>query len=205
MSKKKVYARLARFYDFLDSPFEAERYVPLRREMWQGLSGRILDAGVGTGRNMPFYPQGEDDEVTGIDLSPHMLEQAEMRKTEVGARVDLSEMNVLSTDFPDDHFDYVVATFLFCVLDDEDQMPALQELRRITKPNGEIRILEYDISKNFKRRFVQKLWAPWVSFMYGARFDRNTEQYVEAANLKLTTSRFLYEDMIKILVMKPIV
>jgi len=203
MSKKKTYARIARFYDFLDASFEHKRYMPIREKMWQGISGRVLDAGVGTGRNMPYYPKDTVSEVSGIDLCPQMLAEAEKRKIEVGARVDLREMNVMATDFPDNHFDHVVATFLFCVLEDEDQCPALRELQRITKPGGEIRILEYAISQNLWRRFVQRLWAPWVAFAFGARFDRNTEQYLGDTCLELTEKRFVYEDMIKLLVLKP--
>ena len=202
MSKKKTYARIARFYDFLDASFEHKRYMPIRKGMWKGVTGRALDAGVGTGRNMPYYPQGNGDEVSGIDLCPQMLAEAEKRKIDVGAKVDLREMNVMATDYPDNHFDHVVATFLFCVLEDEDQCPALRELQRITKPDGEIRILEYAISEDPWRRFVQRLWAPWVEFAYGARFDRNTEQYLRDSNLELTEKRFVYEDMIKLLVMK---
>jgi len=203
MSKKQTYARIAPFYDFLDASFEHKRYMPIREEMWQGVEGKVLDAGVGTGRNIPYYPKQANGPVIGIDLCPQMLAKAKARKVEVGAEVDLFEMNVMATDYPDNHFDNVVATFLFCVLEDEDQCPALRELQRITKPDGEIRILEYAISEDPWRRFVQKLWAPWVSFAYGARFDRDTEQYLGDTCLELVERRFVYEDMIKLLILKP--
>ncbi len=63
--------RVAPLYDLLDLPFEDGRYRALRRRMFEDLFGAILDAGVGTGRNMPFYP--EHGWVVGIDLSPAML------------------------------------------------------------------------------------------------------------------------------------
>ena len=68
------YQRIAPFYDFLDAPFERRRYQAIRPLMFAGLSGRILDAGIGTGRNIPFYPPGA--EMIGVDLSPAMLERA---------------------------------------------------------------------------------------------------------------------------------
>jgi hypothetical protein len=52
------YQRIAPFYDLLDLPFERRRYRALRPLLFCGLAGRLLDAGVGTGRNFPFYPAG---------------------------------------------------------------------------------------------------------------------------------------------------
>jgi ubiquinone/menaquinone biosynthesis C-methylase UbiE len=201
MSKRRLYDRVARLYDLLDLPFERRRYAPIRPVLFAGTGGTILDAGVGTGRNIPFYPAGA--EVTGIDLSPGMLQRARRRRAALGIAVDLREMDVRRTDFADDHFDHIVATFLFCVLDPEDQVPALRELARICKPGGDIRLLEYCYSADPRRRFVMRLWAPWVRFAYGAGFDRDTERHVEAAGLRVATSRFLYADIIKLLVLRP--
>ena len=200
MSKQKVYSRIARVYDVLDLPFEYGRYRPFRQQLFGGLEGRILDAGVGTGRNMTFYPEGT--EVTGIDLSKAMLGRAQKRRERLQKRVDLLEMDVLRTTFPDDHFDAVVATFLFCVLEPEDQLPALKELCRITRPGGEIRILEYAYSRKPVKRFIMHLWAPWVRWLYGAAFDRNTERYVPRAGLRVAQFRFLFQDIIKLLILK---
>ncbi len=201
MSKQKTYRRIAQFYDILDLPFERFRYKPLRRALFDGLSGSLLDAGVGTGRNFPYYPDGAT--VTGIDFSQAMLERARRRMKRLGTVVDLCEMNVIAMDFADDGFDAIISTFLFCVLDAEHQQPALEELRRVCRPGGTIRILEYAISENPLRRFIMKLWAPWVRFAYGAAFDRHTEQYLEAAGLELVEKRFLYKDVIKLLTARP--
>lgn len=201
MTKKKTYARVAWIYDFLDLPFEYGRYRALRRKLFEGVGGRVLDAGVGTGRNMPFYPP--NGQLVGIDLSPQMLARARKRKARLGVAVALHQMDVTDTDFPDGHFDYVIATFLFCVLDDQDQLPALAELRRVCKPDGEIRILEYAYSRGPLKRLVMRFWAPWVRLLYGAAFDRHTERYVEAAGLKLVEERFLFQDIIKLLVLRP--
>lgn len=201
MSKQRTYDRIAGLYDFLDFTFEHFRYKPLRRVLFEGLSGDLLDAGVGTGRNFPFYP--EDARVTGIDLSAAMLRRARRRRDKLGAQVDLRQMNVMDLDFADRRFDAIVSTFLFCVLDAEHQKPALEELRRVCRPGGVIRILEYSVPESPVRRFVMKLWAPWVRFAYGAAFDRNTEQYLEAAGLELVEKKFLYEDILKLLVVRP--
>ena len=168
--------------------------------MFTGVGGTVLDAGVGTGRNMPFYPAA--GEVVAIDLSATMLARAEKRRARLGITARLRQMDVTATDFPDSHFDYVIATFLFCVLDDALQLPALSELRRVLKHDGEIRILEYSYSEDPLRRFIMRLWAPWVRLVYGATFDRHTERYVETAGLELIEERFVYHDIIKLLVLR---
>ena len=169
--------------------------------LFDGLNGTLLDAGVGTGRDFPFYPDGS--KVTGIDLSPAMLDRARRRREKFGIEVDLREMNVMKMDFADDSFDAIISSFLFCVLNAEHQQPALEELGRVCRPGGIIHILEYAISENPLRRFIMKLWAPWVRFAYGAEFDRKTEQYLEAAGLDLVETKFLYKDIIKLLSVQP--
>ena len=193
-----MYRSIARLYDLLDLPFERGRYAPIRPVMFAGLSGRLLDAGVGTGRNMAFYPPNA--QVTGVDLSPAMLSRATARHERLGVEVELLERDICDTRLPEGHFDAAVATFLFCVLDDSLQLPALKELARIVEPGGEIRILEYQYSARPWKRFVMHLWAPWVRLAYGATFDRNTEQYLPEAGLEVVEERFLFQDIIKLIV-----
>jgi len=197
-----TYRHIAAFYDLLDLPFEYGRYRRIRPILFEGLSGTLLDAGVGTGRNMAYYPRGS--KVVGIDLSPAMLARARRRRDRLGLDVDLEEMDVLHTSFADDSFDAVVATFLFCVLAPEQQATALRELARICKPGGQIRILEYAYSKHPIRRFVMGLWAPWVRWAYGAAFDRATEGYLAEAGLETVETRFLHKDIIKLIVARPV-
>ena len=195
------YGRVADFYDLLDLPFEYLRYRPLRRRLFEGVHGAVLDAGCGTGRNIPFYPAGAD--VVGIDLSPRMLARARRRAGRLGARVELREADARDTGLAEARFDFVIASFLFCVLREEDQLPALAELRRVTKPTGEIRLLDYTWSQQPVRRFVMRLWAPWVRRLYGASFGHEPQRHAVAAGLRLAEDRYLYSDMIRMLVLRP--
>ena len=201
MDRQTVYRQRVSLYDFLDLPFEYGRYRRLRRRMFEGLTGRLLDAGVGTGRNIAFYSEGS--EVTGIDLSPAMIARARRRGDKLGRAVDLREMDVSATAFADNHFDAVIATFLFRVLEKDQQLPALMELARICGEGGEIRLLDYVYSENPARRFVMRLWAPWVRAVFGAAFDRDTERYITAAGLERVERRFLVSDVIRLLVLRP--
>lgn len=195
MDNLQRYQRIAPFYDLLDLPFERRRYAPIRARLFDGLSGRLLDAGVGTGRNIAYYPA--DAEVTGVDLSPAMLSRASRRAERAKAGVDLRVMDVTRLDFADAAFDAAVATFLFCVLPREQHAPALRELRRVVRPGGVIRLLEYVRPAGALRRFVTRLWEPWIHWAYGASFDRDVEGSVTAAGLEVVETRFVFSDLIK--------
>jgi ubiquinone/menaquinone biosynthesis C-methylase UbiE len=191
------YQRIAWAYDLLDLPFEYGRYRKIRPELFAGLSGRILDAGVGTGRNFPFYPANST--VVGIDLSPAMLARARRRLPAAAARVDLQRMDVTQLAFPDRSFDAAVATFLFCVLPDDLQVAGMRELRRVVKPGGIIRCLEYTRPSGGLRRAMTRLWEPWIHWAYGAGFDRQTERKAPEAGLQLFESRYVHDELIKLL------
>lgn len=195
------YQRIAPFYDLLDLPFEHGRYRGIRARIFHDLSGRLLDAGVGTGRNMAFYPPGA--EVVGIDLSPAMLRRAAGRAKTSPASVELRVMNVTDLDFPDGYFDAAVATFLFCVLPEELHARALSELGRVVRPGGKIRLLEYVRPSGAFRRALARVWEPWIGWAYGASFDRDVEKHLAAAGLKPIETRFVVSDLIKLVDARP--
>jgi ubiquinone/menaquinone biosynthesis C-methylase UbiE len=197
LSGSHRYQRIAPFYDLLDLPFEYGRYRRLRRLVFNNLSGRILDAGVGTGRNMEFYPQGAA--VVGIDISPAMLARAARRQKKSSAKIELREMDVTRLDFPAGSFDAAVATFLFCVLPRELQLLALHELRRVVRGGGTVRLLDYVRPQRPLRRAIAGLWEPLIARAYGASFDRRTEKYMPEAGLELVAAEFVVADLVKLL------
>jgi ubiquinone/menaquinone biosynthesis C-methylase UbiE len=191
------YERIAPFYDLLDLPFEYSRYRKIRPLLFQGLAGRVLDAGVGTGRNIQFYPP--EAEVVGVDVSPAMLARAKRRRLSLGVEVELRQMDVTHLEFEDQSFDAAVATFLFCVLPDDLQVAALREIGRVVKSGGTIRLLEYVRPRGAMRSGVARLWEPWIAWAYGAGFDRRTEERVPEAGLEVVGSSFVVDDLIKLI------
>jgi ubiquinone/menaquinone biosynthesis C-methylase UbiE len=84
-----VYHLGGKVYDFLDEHFEKTRYFKIRKNILKDLNGQILDAGCGTGRNFPHY--NPNAKVTGIDISPKMLEVAKQRATKGKANIKVLE------------------------------------------------------------------------------------------------------------------
>ena len=193
---EKQFDRTSRFYDWIDWPFERFRYRKIRQRIWKGLSGKILDAGVGTGSNIPFYP--ENQQVFGIDLSAGMLERAKAKASSLGKNVDLQKMSVYHTPFSDGTFDAVVATFLCCVVD--QPVLAARELKRICKKDGKIYFLEYVLSKKPVRRFIQKMVTPYTRFMFGVDFTQDTLATLQKEGFQIIQEKNITGDVLKLIV-----
>ena len=125
---RRRYDRLASFYDLLELPLERIRFASWRSKLRDRIVGqRALEVGVGTGKNFPYYPR--DVRISAVDLSPRMLEKAKKRASALGLGVELQEMDVQRLAFPENVFDTVFATFVFCSV--PDPVLGLQELRRV--------------------------------------------------------------------------
>lgn len=198
--RRRLYQRIAPLYDILDFAGETLNQRQVRPQLLEGLSGRILDAGIGTGRNIPFYPPNAT--VVGIDLSNAMLRRADRRRKRLDAPLHLVASNVCQSPYPDDCFDAAIATFLFCVLDDTDQLPALKELARICRSGGDIRILDYVLPEDPRRQKAARRMAPVLKLLFGASVERNTDQYVAAAGLTIAERRFVAGDYLRLLVLR---
>ena len=73
----RKYDRVSRFYDLSEIAVEKIFFSKWRKQLLGGLHGRILEVGVGTGKNLPYYPKGVD--LTAIDISPKMMDKARKR------------------------------------------------------------------------------------------------------------------------------
>ena len=106
-----------------------------------GFSGRLLEAGVGTGLALPHY--GPQLSVTGIDLSSDMLRLAQLRTQKAGAKniEALVEMDACNMSFADASFDIAVAMFVLTVVPEPQK--AMAELARVTKPGGTVLVVNH--------------------------------------------------------------
>jgi ubiquinone/menaquinone biosynthesis C-methylase UbiE len=187
------YDATAWFYDILDFPWELQ-YRRWRPALVGDVRGSVLEAGIGTGRNLPYYPP--EASVTGIDLCQGMLRRARKRGRHAVCHFVLCQEDVTTmASIPSSQFDWLISTFLCCVMPDDLQPLAIEQFERILKPGGRFRLLEIIYSKNPRLRRRQRLFAPFVERVYGARFDRRTSEHLrQAPKLKVTSSRFLKHD-----------
>jgi ubiquinone/menaquinone biosynthesis C-methylase UbiE len=178
---RKRYQRMAPLYDRMEAIAE-RRYQPWRNQLWARIHGtEILEVGVGTGKNMPYYPRGM--QITGIDLTPGMLERARKRAAELKLKVVLQLGDVQRLEFPDASFDSAMATFVFCSV--PDPVIGLRELARVVKPGGQVILLEHMRSANRVIGAMMDLLNPVVVRMMGANINRQTVENVQKSGLIL--------------------
>ena len=118
--------------------------------------GDVLELAVGTGLNLPFYP--ESVRLTAIDLSPKMLEAARARQRALGSEGELRAGDAQALDFPDSSFDTVVCTLSLCSIPDDRK--AVAEVRRVLRPGGRFVLLEHVRSPIGPVRFLQRVLQP---------------------------------------------
>lgn len=167
----------------MEWPVEQLWYKKWRRELWQQVHGpKVLEIGVGTGKNIPHYP--ENIEITGVDLSSGMLNRAKkLLPKSMCDSVTLREMDAQQMDFPDGIFDEVVATFVFCSV--PDPVIGLQEACRVTKPGGRLYLLEHMKSQHpFLAGLMETLDAP-IHYLSGVHIARQTVANVEKAGWEI--------------------
>lgn len=189
------YDRNARFYDLMESGVEL-KFSSWREEFWQRVHGpRVLEVGVGTGKNLPYYPA--DVEVTAIDLSPKMLERAKIKAEREGITANLIEADVQTLPFPDNSFDTAVATFLFCSV--PDPILGLKELRRVLAPGGQLILLEHMLSHKPIFEPLMHLFNPVAVRMTGANIDRETVENIRRAGFSDLRVEDLWLDIVKLI------
>lgn len=178
---QRRYQRLAPFYDRMEIRGE-RRFRPWRERLWGQVRGpKVIEVGVGTGKNMPYYPGKLD--IIAIDLTPGMLERARKRATTLNLSVDLHLGDVQALEFPDASFDAAVATFVFCSV--PDPVLGLSELRRVLKPGGKVYLLEHVRSANRLLGALMDFLNPMVVRMMGANINRHTISNIQEAGLEL--------------------
>ena len=180
------YGRIAPLYDLMEILPE-RRYRPWRRRFWQRMEervtpgGSILEVGVGTGKNIPYWPQGR--RIAAVDLTPGMVARARKRAAKLGRQAEIQEGDAQALSFADDRFDAAAATFVFCSV--PDPVLGLRELARVVKPGGTLLLMEHVRSTHPLVGRLMDLFNPLVVRLMGPNINRDTVGNVGRAGLEI--------------------
>jgi len=196
---KARYNRIAPYYDLVEF-FSEHVFKHWRRKLLSHARGKILEVGVGTGKNFPYYPK--DFDVTGIDIAEKMLPLAKKRADSLGLAIRLMEGDVQTLSYPDNFFDTAVATFVFCSV--PDPVVGLQELRRVVKPDGQILLLEHVRIDRPVIGYVMDVLNPLFVSLLGPNINRRTVENIEKAGMSIQSIEHLGPmKMVKMIIADP--
>lgn len=176
----------AAFYDAAMWPIEKLFMHELRRRLVSTARGRVLEIGIGTGANLPYYPS--DVELTAIDPDEGFLARARRRAHAVGRPITLIAARAEALPFPDCSFDTVVATLVFCTVEDPRQ--AFREVHRVLVPGGALKLMEHVRVRNIVGAKAQDLLTPlWRHIANNCHLNRDTLTVVQANGFQIESVR----------------
>jgi ubiquinone/menaquinone biosynthesis C-methylase UbiE len=152
---------LPRFINVVCNMKEAR---PQRQRVCEGLAGEVVEVGFGSGLNVPYYP-AEVTRVTAVEPAGVGWKLAEKRRRESSIPVERAGLEAERLPFPDDSFDAALSTWTMCTIPDIDS--ALQELRRVLKPGGELHFVEHGLAPDENVQRWQHRFNPVQQRLFG--------------------------------------
>lgn len=153
-----------------------------RKSLLPEASGRVLEIGMGTGRNLPYYQPGKLTCLCGID--PGLHPKAEQRAKAAGIDVTLMPLSAERIPADDHSFDCVVSTFTLCTIPDAGM--ALKEVHRVLAPGGRLLFLEHGAAPDQNVRCWQdKITPAWKTIGGGCHLNREMPSLIEAAGFRI--------------------
>ncbi len=196
-SAKRKYDRFSMLYDLAETMIERRLFSSLRQKAMWYVHGKVLEVGIGTGKNIPYYPK--DVEVVGVDFSRGMLKKAEKKKTDLEReQLTLQEMDVQRMSFDDEIFDTVLSTFVFCTV--PDTIKGLKEVYRVLKKGGKAVFLEHMKSNKLLLNIFLFLMNIFSKILLGTSMLRETQKNIEKSGFKIQERHDLLRDIIRLII-----
>ncbi len=174
------YDLISPFYNVGHSIMEHIFFRKWRRNLLRTVGGNVLEIGIGTGKNIPFYDFTKVT-LTATDISGRMLRKAEKN----AGRKNIRFVHVQSErlPFPNNSFDVIVGTFVLCSVSSQQKM--VQEMKRVLKPKGKILLLEHVRSAVIPIRIIQNILNPLTVFCSGVHVNRDTVKAIKQAGMAI--------------------
>ncbi|PAE44047.1 class I SAM-dependent methyltransferase [Bacillus sp. 7884-1] len=192
-------SKFAKWYDFFMRPLEQRKFKRIRSELLKGASGKVLELGSGTGINFPLYHNV--DKVIAIEPSQPMIDRSLIKKKAAVVPIEIVKASAENLPFEDCTFDTVVATLVFCTIPNVEK--AINELKRVCKPNGKVLLFEHVKMENVALSKMQESLTPfWKKVCDGCCLDRETLREFTNQGLKIERVEHFYKDLFAVSVLR---
>ncbi len=163
---------------------QREKVVPLAR-------GRVLEIGIGSGLNLPYYDASKVTRLWGLEPSPEMTRMAE--KAARSVRFDVEFIGLPGKEIPleDDSVDTVLMTYTLCTIPDTE--PALRQMARVLKPGGELIFCEHGAAPDASvRRWQDRMNPIWKRFAGGCHLNRAIPNLIKQGGFRINEIHTMY-------------
>jgi ubiquinone/menaquinone biosynthesis C-methylase UbiE len=168
----------------LNMAMKSPELSKLRSQLVPMATGKVLEVGIGSGLNLPFYQKGVH--VTGVDPSVELKSYAQEVADEHNLAVEFLSQGCADLPIEKDTFDTAVVTWSLCTI--PDPLEALEEIRRVLKPNGKLVFIEHGKSNEAKVARLQNRINPlWRVIGGGCNLNRQPDDMINNNGFKLET------------------
>ncbi|MDA9112619.1 class I SAM-dependent methyltransferase [Gammaproteobacteria bacterium] len=164
--------------------YQRKKVVPLAQ-------GLVLDVGIGSGLNIPFYDMSKIDKVLGLDPSVELNNLAKNVAEEHQIDIDFMLCGAEDIPLPDNHVDTVLITYTMCTI--PDVLEANKEMLRVLKPGGKLVFCEHGQAPDPKVAKWQKRIDPlWGKIAGGCHLNRDIPNLITSAGFEIENMEQMY-------------
>jgi len=163
---------------------QREKVVPLAE-------GRVLEVGIGSGLNIPFYKAHKISQLWGLDPSPEMWSIARKNAARHHIEVEFIQSGAEAIPLDNNSADTVMMTYTMCTI--PEVRSALDEIRRVLKPGGKLVFCEHGLAPDEDvQRWQNRLNPAWKMLGGGCNLNRPIPQLLQQSGFKSTDMQTMY-------------
>ena len=176
---------------FLNCACASEPITYQRKKVVPLAEGKILEVGIGSGLNLPFYEKSKIEEIWGIDPSEELNAMAKKVAIKEDINVNFITSSAEDIPFPNDYFDTVLITYTMCTI--PSVLQANKEIRRVLKHNGKMIFCEHGVSpdENIKK-WQKRLNSIWGIIAGGCNINSNIPMLIKSSGFKIVEMDEMY-------------
>lgn len=183
-----------KLYDTLMEPLERRGFRDIRKELIHKANGKVLEIGSGTGLNFPYYDDAQVKKVIAVEPEPLMRKQSLLRAARAPVPIKVMLAGAEELPFPDNSFDTIVGTLVLCTI--PDPFKALEEIRRVCKPDGKVFFFEHvRLNHPVLSRLQDWLTPIWKHICHGCHLNRDTLKIIKEAGFEVVRIKRYYKDI----------
>ena len=184
--------KMAPRFDSMAAKGAEARWKPFKSALFSHMRGKVLFMALGTGLDIPAFPPGQD--ITAIDISPKMIEQAQDRIAAYRGTIRAEVMDVHEMPYAAGSFDQVYTSCTFCSV--PSPIEGLKAIHRMLKPGGELFMFEHTGSKFHPFGRMMDLMTN-LTERIGPSMNRDTAGNVRAAGFEILEIDNIFLDIVK--------